>query len=59
MIERRVAEARAKAGPLAQCLLALAAPVDESNEQQAIDRQAGAFVLAETIQAWRQSMTKR
>ena len=59
MIERRIGEARAKAGALARCFLALVEPTDEQDGRQAIDREAAAFVLAETVQTWRQSMTKR
>lgn len=49
-------DARGKAGVLGACLLALLDP-DEFTDP--LDREAGAFVLAETIQMWRQSVTKR
>ena len=58
MIDARIRAARAKAQPLAECLLALAPIQTDQTEQQSIDRQAGAFVLAETIQLWRRSVTK-
>ena len=55
----RIEQARNRAAPLTECLLALLGRCDESVEQTAIDAEAGAFVLAESLQLWRRSVTKR
>ncbi len=55
----RVEQARQKAGPLAECLLALLGHRDHEDEGTAVDIEAGAFVVAETVQLWRRSVTRR
>jgi hypothetical protein len=45
----RIEQARSKAGPLAECLLAAFGYRDPEDEKTAIDVEACAFVLAETV----------
>lgn len=45
----RIEQARQKAGHLAECLLAFAGFRDAGDEKTAIDAEACAFVLAETV----------
>lgn len=54
----RIEQARTKAGPLTECVLALLGHRDPDDEQTTIDAEAGAFVLAETVQWWRRSMRR-
>lgn len=53
MIEARAADACLRPGVLATCILSV---LDGENE---IDAAAGAFVLAETILMWRQTVSKK